>query len=94
MRCNILLVLMVFLGTFVSGPSMAHDHDPPRIMVAEVMKRLTNGEQIVFLDTRTNLAYDSIKSRIPNAIPIENGDILNRVIRETPKDQLVVTYCT
>ena len=94
MRCSILLILMTLLGTFVSGPVLATDHDPQRIMVADVMERLTNGEEIVFLDTRVDLAKASVKSKIPNAILIKNGDVLNQVIQETPKEQLIVTYCT
>lgn len=94
MRCSILLVLITLLGTFISGPVLATDHDPQRIMLAEVMKRLNSGEQIVFLDTRVDIAKASVKSKIPNAILIKNRDVLKQVVRETPKEQLIVTYCT
>ena len=96
MRCSILLVLITLLGSFVSGPVMATDHDPPRIMLKlkEVMSQLTDGEEIVFLDTRVDITKASVKSKIPNAILIKNGDVLNRVKQETPKDKLIVTYCT
>lgn len=94
MRRSMLLVLIAFLCTLVPGPVMATDNDPPRIMPAEVMKRLNSGEEIVFLDTRTDLARATIKSKIPDAIQITTAEVLSQVIRETPKESLVVTYCT
>ncbi len=94
MSRSMLLVLVAFFCTLVPGPVLAHDHDPLRIMPAEVMTRLSSGEEIFFLDTRTNAARASMKAMLPDAVQVTNSDVLSRVVRETAKESLIVTYCT
>jgi len=91
-----LLILIALLSTLSAGTSsvFAHDHDPPRIMVAQVKQMMDQGSEVVFLDTRTDLSKATIKAKIPGAIQIKNGDILNKVLLETPKESLIVIYCT
>lgn len=75
-------------------PSLADAHDPQRIMVAEVMEKLNSGVDVLFLDTRNSRDWENAKLMIPAAIRIDSNETLTRVAKETPKDKLIVTYCT
>ena len=94
MRLVLLLVLLVFWGSLIAGPVMSHDHDPPRILIADVKKLLDEGEKIVFLDSRTDVARGESSSTIPNAILINNNTVLKQFVEKTPKESLIVTFCT
>ena len=94
MRRSLALVLLLMLWTLAPTIVLADSHDPQRIMPAEVMERLNAGEEIIFLDTRTPADWAAASSMIPNAIRARDNAALNKVVRETPKDQLIVTYCT
>ncbi len=94
MRLVFLLVLLVFGGAVIAGPVMSHDHDPPRILIADVKKLLDNGEEVVFLDSRTDIARGEGTSTIPNAILINSNAVLNQFVQKTAKESLIVTFCT
>jgi rhodanese-related sulfurtransferase len=49
---------------------------------------------VLFLDTRNSRDWAEAKVMIPAAIRIDSSETLTRVARETPKDKLIVTYCT
>lgn len=78
----------------VSAVAMADSHDPKRIMPAEVMVKMEAGEAILFLDTRNSHDWAEAEVMIPGAIRIGSREELTRVIEETPKEMLIVTYCT
>ena len=92
-RCS-LLVLIALLCAFTSAPVMAHDHDPPRIMPAGVMEKMSSGAEVVFLDTRTESARASGPAGISGSVHIHNNEALRKFIENTPKDSFIVTYCT
>lgn len=94
MRHYAWLILIAFLGSIVAGPVLADDHDPPRILPAEVVKKQMKGEEIIFIDTRTDSARSSGQPGIQGSIHINNNEILHRVMQTTPKDSFIVTYCT
>ncbi|PLX93505.1 MAG: hypothetical protein C0619_04450 [Desulfuromonas sp.] len=84
-------VMMVFASPFLVH---ADAHDPQRIVVAEVMEKMNSGVDILFLDTRNSRDWTEAKEMIPAAIRIDSNETLTRVANETPKDKLIVTYCT
>ena len=88
------LVMIVVCFVFVPITALADSHDPKRILASEVMERLNAGEDILFLDTRTSYDWSSSDIKIPNSIRVKNSEVLTRIAKETPKDKLIVTYCT
>jgi len=94
MRLVFLLVLLVFGGALLAGPVMSHDHDPPRILIADVKTLLDNGEDVIFLDSRTDIARAEGTATIPNAILINNNTVLKQFVEKTPKERVLVTFCT
>jgi len=89
------LILMSALILFlVAGYVLANRYDTPRVLVSEVQQKLLDGEDLLFLDTRSDLSRARVKVKIPDAVLMKSADTLNRLIRETPKDKLIVTYCT
>lgn len=93
LRC-VYLVLIALFCVFAPAIVLADAHDPKRIMPAEVIEKLAAGEKIVFLDTRTTADWASGTAMIPNAIHVKNNEVLNKALREIPKERLIVTYCT
>ncbi|HKJ04979.1 MAG TPA: hypothetical protein VJ974_05225 [Geopsychrobacteraceae bacterium] len=89
------LVLVFAAAVFLFMPitALADSHDPKRILASEVMERLNMGEDILFLDTRTSYDWSSARTKIKDAIRV-NNEVLARIAKETPKDKLIVTYCT
>lgn len=93
LRCVSLLLVATFC---VLAPTIAaaDAHDPKRIMPAEVMEKLSAGEDILFLDTRTSADWKAGTSMITNAIRVKDNEHLKKIVRETPKERFIVTYCT
>jgi len=89
-----LFLMSALLLLLVAGYVLANRYDTPRILVSDVQQKLVNGEDILFLDTRRDLSRARVKVKIPDAILMKSADTLNRLIREIPKDRLIVTYCT
>ena len=94
MRLVLMLVLLVFGGAVLAGPVMSHDHDPPRILIADVKTLLDNGEEVIFLDSRTDVDREEGTATIPNAILINNNAALKQFVQNTPKERVLVTFCT
>jgi rhodanese-related sulfurtransferase len=67
--------------------------EPKRISVAEVKKRLDNGEPIFFIDTRSPHSWEGSDVKIPGSRRIHYND-LPQHLGEIPRDRLIVTYCT
>jgi hypothetical protein len=64
-----------------------------RISPQDLKRRLAQGENLVIVDLRSDLAYQQQGSRIPGAIHIPPGEF-HRRNGEIPKDLPVVMYCT
>jgi membrane protein DedA with SNARE-associated domain len=64
-----------------------------RISPQDLKRRLAQGENLVIVDLRSDLAYQQQGSRIPGAIHIPPGEF-HRRNGEIPKDRPVVMYCT
>lgn len=88
------LIFIVLICGMAPAGAFANDHDPKRIMVDELMKKMDAGEDILFLDTRNSSDWAKAKVMIPNAIRVGTNQILTDIAKETPKGKLIVTYCT
>ena len=64
-----------------------------RISPQDLKQRLEQGEELVIVDLRSDLAYRQQGSKIPGAIHIPPGEF-HRRNGEIPKDRPVVMYCT
>jgi membrane protein DedA with SNARE-associated domain len=64
-----------------------------RISPQDLKQRLAQGENLIIVDLRSDLAYQQQGSRIPGAIHIPPGEF-HRRNGEIPKDRPVVMYCT
>jgi len=89
-----LLLSSAFLLLLVAGYGLSKFNEPPRLLVADVQARVQEGEDIFFLDTRTNLAGAAIKLKIPGAELYHPTETIERLSRELPKDKTIVVYCT
>lgn len=65
----------------------------PRITVEEVKKRMDEGEQILFIDTRKSQDWDASDVKLPGALRIHYSE-LEQYLDELPRDRLIVPYCT
>jgi hypothetical protein len=89
-----LIILIIAFCGFFPALALGDSHDPKRIMPAEVMMKMNAGEAVLFLDTRNTRDWNNAKEMIPDAIRISSNEVLTRVAKETPKETLIVTYCT
>ena len=89
LAASALLVFCTQAGAEVAGP----DH-PPRISMTEVQKMLDSGEEILFIDTRTNRQWQSARHKIPGAVRVSSNSDLLELTKNYPADQAIVTYCT
>jgi len=64
-----------------------------RISLAEVKKRLDRGDPILFIDSRSQHAWEDSSVKIPGALRIHYSE-LEKHLDELPRDRLIVTYCT
>jgi len=64
-----------------------------RISPQDLKGRLAQGENLVVVDLRSDLAYGEQGSRIPGAIHIPPGEFKLRHV-EIPKGPPIVMYCT
>lgn len=64
-----------------------------RITAEEVKKRLDKGERILFIDTRNKHDWDESDVKIRGARRIHYSE-LEQHLKELPRDQLIVPYCT
>lgn len=83
----LLLVLLI-----VVPQAMAET--PERISLAAAHQALLGDEAVTFIDTRNAGDWQQAKTWIPGAIRVYTQDDLQRVIKELPKDRLIIPYCT
>lgn len=90
------LILVILTISWLAFPALvfADAHDPVRMTPVEVMEKMNGGEEILFLDTRNTRDWANAKRMIPGAIRIGSSEILTRVAKETPRERLIITYCT
>ena len=67
--------------------------EPQRVTKEEVKRRLDAGERIVFLDTRSEEAWNKAELQIPLSRRVP-PDAVDQHLGEIPHDGLIVTYCT
>jgi rhodanese-related sulfurtransferase len=67
--------------------------DNLRISIPELRRRMENGEDFVFLDTRNPQAWAQSRVKLPEAIRVPL-DQLEEHLSEIPKNTPVVAYCT
>src|SRR5688572_12516843 len=64
-----------------------------RISKEDVKRRLDAGEQIVFLDTRSDDAWRKADAQIPGSTRLP-PDAVELHFDDIPREGLIVTYCT
>jgi rhodanese-related sulfurtransferase len=67
--------------------------EPERITVEKITEREEQGENFVFVDSRSVNAWGTSSEQIPGSIRIPPNDarlLLDRI----PKEGTIVTYCT
>jgi membrane protein DedA with SNARE-associated domain len=64
-----------------------------RISPAELMRKMTDGEDLVIVDLRHELDWENEEVRLPGALHMVPEDVVNRH-REIPRDRDIVLYCT
>jgi rhodanese-related sulfurtransferase len=68
-----------------------------RVTAEEVMRRMDQGEAVVFVDTRNPQAWDQAKEKLPGAIRVPAGEVerhLSEIPKSGPGERWIVTYCT
>jgi hypothetical protein len=65
----------------------------PRAQVAELVKHMSQGDNVIIADVRSHGYYDSGAKRIQGSIRIEPNN-LRKALTELPKDKLIFLYCT
>ena len=64
-----------------------------KITVDELRKRLDQGEDVFFVDTRNPKAWGEAETKLPGAIRVP-ADQVEQHLADIPSDPTVVTYCT
>jgi len=67
--------------------------DSIRITVNEVWKRMSSGEEFLFLDTRNPQAWGESDVKLPGALRVPAEEVAQHVAA-IPKDKPIVAYCT
>jgi rhodanese-related sulfurtransferase len=67
--------------------------EPARISKEDVKRRMDAGDQIVFLDTRSDDAWRKADAQIPGSRRVP-PDAVEEHLDEIPHAGLIVTYCT
>ncbi len=96
-----LTVFLVFAGASAfsaqeKGESHQHNstNKVEKITIDQVLGKMQQGESIVFVDSRKKGAWEQADNKIPGAIRVGNNDQLRQLVKELPKDQFTVVYCT
>ena len=64
-----------------------------RMTVDDAFGRFDRGESIIFVDSRNPKAWAESDVKLPGAIRVPADDVKSH-LREIPRDQTIVTYCT
>jgi rhodanese-related sulfurtransferase len=74
-------------------PNTVTVREPERISVGEVLKLMSEGEPVAFVDSRNPKAWAEADTKLPEAIRVPADEVIKQLPR-IPRDRLVVTYCT
>lgn len=66
--------------------------EPTRISAEEAASRLERGENLVFVDTRSDNDWQQSSSQIPGSVRSEATQITQH-LGQIPSGRTVVTYC-
>jgi rhodanese-related sulfurtransferase len=66
---------------------------PKRITIDEVKKRMDQGEDILFIDTRNPHDWDESRVKIPGAMRLHIS-VLEYHLQQVPHGRTIVPYCT
>ena len=64
-----------------------------KISVADLKRRMDQGQDVFFVDTRNPKAWGEADTKLPGAIRVP-ADQVEQHLADIPRDRLVVTYCT
>lgn len=64
-----------------------------KISVADLKRRMDQGEDVFFVDTRNPKAWGEADTKLPGAIRVP-ADQVEQHLADIPRDRLIVTYCT
>lgn len=67
--------------------------EPTKITLQAVKQRLDRGEALVFVDSRSPAAWAEATTQIPGAIRVPPDEVQAH-LREIPRGQPLITYCT
>lgn len=67
--------------------------DTPRISVEELKRRMDAGQHLTIVDTRNPQAWQDAETTLPGAIRV-TADDLKKNLKEIPKKNAVIAYCT
>ena len=67
--------------------------DDLRITIDELRRKMEEGEDVAFIDTRNPQAWAHSDAMLPEAIRV-TSDELEKHLNEIPKNKPIVTYCT
>lgn len=67
--------------------------EAPRITVNDLKKRMEEGENFTFIDTRNPQAWGESDTKAAGALRVPLDD-LEKHLSKIPKDKPIVAYCT
>jgi rhodanese-related sulfurtransferase len=67
--------------------------DTLRIPAQEVLRRISRGEDVYFVDTRNPQAWDEADTKLPGAVRVP-ADAVEPHLADMPRNRMIVTYCT
>ncbi|HET9788008.1 MAG TPA: hypothetical protein VFP47_12770 [Pyrinomonadaceae bacterium] len=67
--------------------------EPSRITVEEAKDKLDHGQEIFFLDTRTEEAWTASDQKLPGTMRLKVDEV-EFWSHKLPRDKLIVTYCS
>lgn len=102
------LVLIWLAGCAPPPQASMHDHnhdhghtpatvakgEPTAITINDLRKQMDQGTDIVFIDTRNEMAWETSGTQIPGSIRVSDNKQLAELIKELPKNSFIVPYCT
>ena len=67
--------------------------DTLRVSAQEVLRRISRGEDVYFVDTRNPVAWGEADTKLPAAVRVP-ADAVEAHLADMPRDRMIVTYCT
>ena len=67
--------------------------EPTRISIEDALREYETNPRLVFLDTRSQEAWEKSGEALPNSIRIA-PDTAEQNLEKIPRDRPIITYCT